>query len=167
MRTTHRLIPRNPASNWSAVNKKSAEHAIATGSVAAPGRKAIERTKANGRWNALDKIEKRQLPTDLEGFLRSRKRAKANFSAFPRSVRRGILEWIDGAKTMDTRKRRLRETADKAAKNERAKKCRKRRLTSPVPAKRTKLYYGSLWERVRKPRMSTIEVESYRSASRR
>lgn len=119
-RTMHRLSPRKANSNWSARNKRFAEAAIARGIMKPPGLQAISIAKQNGSWEALDKIEAGELPSDLETVLKSREDAKANFTRFPKSVRRGILEWIDGAKTEKTRKARLRETAEKAARNERA-----------------------------------------------
>ncbi len=119
-RTMHRLSPRKSGSNWSARNKRIAERAIEQGRMRPAGLKAISLAKDNGSWKALDKIEAGELPSDLEYMLNSRKDAKANFKRFPKSVRRGILEWIDGAKTEKTRTARLRRTADMAARNERA-----------------------------------------------
>jgi HipA-like protein len=46
--------------------------------------------------------------------------AAAHFTAFPQSVRRGILEWIKRARRPDTRARRITETARLAAQNRRA-----------------------------------------------
>lgn len=119
-RTMHRLSPRKASSNWSARNKRIAEAALARGMMKPPGLQAISIAKENGSWEALDTIEAGELPSDLEKMLNSRKEAKANFTQFPKSVRRGILEWIDGAKTGKTRIARLRETSEKAARNERA-----------------------------------------------
>lgn len=119
-RTMHRLSPRKPTSNWSARNKRIAESAIDLGLMRPAGLRAISLAKENGSWTALDRIEADELPPDLENMLNRRKDAKANFKQFPKSVRRGILEWIDGAKSKETRNDRLRETARKAARNERA-----------------------------------------------
>jgi hypothetical protein len=44
--------------------------------------------------------------------------------AFPRSVKRSILEWIASAKTAPTRARRVAETAQLAAENRRANQWR-------------------------------------------
>lgn len=46
--------------------------------------------------------------------------ARRNFDAFPPSARRGILEWINAAKTATTRDRRIAETAHLAQQNIRA-----------------------------------------------
>jgi uncharacterized protein YdeI (YjbR/CyaY-like superfamily) len=42
------------------------------------------------------------------------------FTAFPKSTKRGILEWIQNAKTDQTRTKRIQETASLAAENIRA-----------------------------------------------
>lgn len=119
-RTMHRLSPRSIGSNWSARNKRIAERAIDRAIMQPAGFQAISLAKDNGSWNALDKIEADELPSDLENMLNSRKNAKANFKRFPKSIRCGILEWIDSAKSQKTRYSRLRKTADMAARNERA-----------------------------------------------
>ncbi|MEL6124639.1 MAG: YdeI/OmpD-associated family protein, partial [Bacteroidota bacterium] len=48
-----------------------------------------------------------------------------HFNGFPRSTRRGILEWIHSAKRPDTRLRRIRETARLAQENIRANQYRR------------------------------------------
>ena len=50
--------------------------------------------------------------------------ARALFDAFPKSIKRGILEWIAQAKRSETREKRVRETAEKAERNERANQWR-------------------------------------------
>mgnify|MGYP006154658151 CR=1 FL=1 len=50
--------------------------------------------------------------------------ARANFDAFPRSARRGILEWITQAKKPETRAKRVEETARLAQENVRANQWR-------------------------------------------
>ena len=51
-------------------------------------------------------------------------RAAEFFAAFPRSAKRGILEWIANAKTAATRAKRIDETARLAAENKRANQWR-------------------------------------------
>lgn len=71
-------------------------------------------------------MEALEIPADLAKALRAAKPAAANFDAFPRSVKRGIIEWIAGAKKPETRARRIEETATLAARNERANQWRGR-----------------------------------------
>jgi uncharacterized protein YdeI (YjbR/CyaY-like superfamily) len=54
--------------------------------------------------------------------------ASDNFDAFPKSARRGILEWIVQAKTATTRAKRILETATLAARNERANQWRPKKV---------------------------------------
>ncbi|MBD2067637.1 YdeI/OmpD-associated family protein, partial [Leptolyngbya sp. FACHB-671] len=73
---------------------------------------------------ALDAIEALEIPPDLETALASYGEAKQNFEAFPRSVKRGILEWIASAKRPETRAKRVNETAQLASQNLRANQWR-------------------------------------------
>ena len=52
------------------------------------------------------------------------KTAKDYFEAFPRSVKRGIMEWILNAKRPETRAKRIEETVTLAEKNVRANQWR-------------------------------------------
>jgi uncharacterized protein YdeI (YjbR/CyaY-like superfamily) len=115
---------RNPKSNWSAVNKKKVEKLIDAGLMTESGLVMIELAKKIGTWSALDDVENLSLPEDLIKALRKEKSALQNFEAFPRSVKRGILEWIQNAKKAETREKRINETASLAAKNIRANQYR-------------------------------------------
>lgn len=123
-RTMHRLSPRRAGSNWSARNKCLAEAAIRSGRMSQPGQQAIDRAKKDGSWNALDDIEADVIPSDLLSELERHGAALSSFKAFPKSVRRGILEWIDSAKTRKTREARIANTAQKAARGEQANQFR-------------------------------------------
>lgn len=61
-------------------------------------------------WNALDSIESLEIPPDLDKALSTNKVAHEYFNAFPRSVKRAILEWIASAKKTETRAKRIDET---------------------------------------------------------
>lgn len=119
-RTMLLVTPRKPGSRWSAVNKERAERLLAEGLVQEAGRAAIERAQRDGAWTALDEVEALTLPDDLVARFASAPEARAFFDAFPRSAKRGILEWILAAKRPETRARRIDETVERAAKNERA-----------------------------------------------
>lgn len=117
---------RNPKSAWSAVNKRKIEKLTAEGRMAPAGQAAIDLAKANGTWTALDEVELLTIPPDLAEALAAHAPADAYFEAFPRSVKRGILEWISTAKQPETRTKRIAETATLAARNERANQYRKK-----------------------------------------
>ena len=116
------MSPRKPTSNWSAVNKAKVERLIADGLMADAGLAVIEAAKRSGAWAALDAVERLDVPDDLAAAFSPE--AQRNWDAFPRSVRRGILEWILNAKKPETRAKRVQNTADKAARNERANQWR-------------------------------------------
>lgn len=116
---------RNPKSNWSAVNKKKVEKLINAGLMTEVGLEMIELAKKTGTWTALDNVENLTIPEDLIKALKKEKSAFENFEAFPRSVKRGILEWIQNAKKAETREKRINETASLASKNIRANQYKK------------------------------------------
>lgn len=111
---------RNPKSNWSRVNKAKVEKLMVFGLMAEPGMKLIDFAKENGYWTALDDVENLINPPDLQEALDNNPKAKACFEAFPRSVKRSILEWLLNAKQEETRKKRILETVTLAERNERA-----------------------------------------------
>lgn len=116
--------PRNPKSNWSRVNKTRIARLEKEGRIAKPGYDMIRIAKEAGTWTALDDVENLVIPDDLETELKTCKDAFSNFEAFPRSAKRGILEWIFNAKREETRKKRIKETARLAEDNIRANQYR-------------------------------------------
>lgn len=111
---------RNPKSNWSKVNKNKVEKLSALGLIAPAGWKVIELAKQNGKWSALDEVEKLTIPEDLQMLFDKNKTAFDFWEKFPPSTKRGILEWILNAKQKETREKRIQQTVDLAAKNIRA-----------------------------------------------
>jgi uncharacterized protein YdeI (YjbR/CyaY-like superfamily) len=120
------FAPRKPGSGWSRINKERVERMIAAGLMTDVGLAKIEAAKQDGSWHALDAVEVLEIPTDLEEALASYASARKHFDAFPRSVKRGILEWIATAKRPETRARRIEETARLAEDNVRAHQWRKK-----------------------------------------
>lgn len=118
------ITPRKPASKWSRVNKQRIERLLAAGLMAPAGLAAVETAKANGTWSALDDVENLVEPDDLRVALDADPDARRHWDAFPRSAKRGILEWLLNAKTPQTRAKRVHETAELAARNERANQWR-------------------------------------------
>ena len=84
----------------------------------------IEAAKLDGSWTLLNAVEALEVPDDLEKALKGFPNASTNFAAFPRSVKRGILEWIVQAKRPETRAKRIEETARMANENVRANQWR-------------------------------------------
>lgn len=123
-RTKLYFAPRRPRSAWSASNKARIARLTAAGLMAQAGIAAVERAISNGTWEALDAVERLLVPADLEAALDAAPPAAECWAAFPRSTRRGILEWIALAKRPETRAARVEETALLAARNERANQWR-------------------------------------------
>jgi len=114
------FAPRKAASAWSRPNKERIARLEQAGRMLPAGLRAVAVAKANGAWNMLDDIENLVVPDDLAAALAERPGARELWDSFPRSARRGILEWIVQARTEPTRLRRISETADRAARGERA-----------------------------------------------
>jgi uncharacterized protein YdeI (YjbR/CyaY-like superfamily) len=111
---------RNPKSNWSRVNKLKVERLMEEGLMAEAGLKMIAIAKESGTWTALDDVESLISPPDLQAELDKNPLAAEYFALFPRSVKRGILEWLLNAKQPETRAKRIHEIVSKAEQNERA-----------------------------------------------
>ncbi|MDJ0788062.1 MAG: YdeI/OmpD-associated family protein [Myxococcota bacterium] len=119
-RTMLWFAPRKAGSGWSRLNKERVEALIASGRMAPPGLAKIEAARQDGSWSKLDAVEALAIPDDLVVAFGRHAGSETNFEAFPRSAKRGILEWIVQAKRPETRARRVEETARLAARNERA-----------------------------------------------
>ena len=123
------FAPRKPRTGWSRPNKERVERMLAAGLMAPAGLAKVEAAKADGSWNLLDAVEALEIPPDLAEALASYPSAAANFDAFPRSARRGILEWIVNARKPETRAQRVAETARLAEDNVRANQWRPKDAT--------------------------------------
>ncbi|MEQ9301952.1 MAG: YdeI/OmpD-associated family protein [Cyclobacteriaceae bacterium] len=116
---------RNPKSNWSRVNKEKVARMIKKRQMTKAGHEMIAIAKENGTWTALDDVENLIIPGDLQQALADNRPAEGYFEAFPKSVKRGILEWIFNAQRAETRKKRIDETATLAKGNIRANQYQK------------------------------------------
>jgi uncharacterized protein YdeI (YjbR/CyaY-like superfamily) len=119
-RTRLWFAPRKAGSGWSRPNKERVARAVAAGLMHPVGLAKVEAAKRDGSWERLDAVEDLVVPPDLQAALERYAGAATYFAAFPRSARRGILEWIVNARRAETRERRIEETARLAAKNQRA-----------------------------------------------
>lgn len=108
-RTSVLIAPRNPKSAWSAPNKAKIEAARAAGLMTPAGEALIAAAQANGMWSFLDDVERLERPADLDAALGER---VAGWDAWPRSVKRGTLEWIKTAKTDATRAKRIADVVE-------------------------------------------------------
>jgi uncharacterized protein YdeI (YjbR/CyaY-like superfamily) len=103
-----RFTPRQPRSKWSRINREKAELLIASGRMRPAGLTAVERAKADGRWEAAYESQKRiAVPDDLQRELDARPEAKAFFAQLSSQNRYAILYRLQDAKKPETRVRRL------------------------------------------------------------
>ncbi|MDX2065026.1 MAG: YdeI/OmpD-associated family protein [Fimbriimonadaceae bacterium] len=107
LRSKLMISPRRPGSGWSRVNKVRVAYLESAGRLAEPGRAMIEQARADGSWTALDEIEELVVPDELAAAFAIHPSAEAYWRAFPRSVKRGHLELLLGAKSAETRARRI------------------------------------------------------------
>lgn len=119
-RTLLWFSPRKPKSAWAGPNKRRVEALEAAGLMHPSGQAKVDEARRNGLWTKLDAVEALDVPADLAAALAEHPPAASEWEAFPRSVRRGILEWIVQAKKPETRAQRVAQTAEMAQRGERA-----------------------------------------------
>ena len=115
---------RRKGSGWSRSNKERIAKLIDGGVMHEAGIAKVQAAKSDGTWNTLDAVENLEVPPDLADAFAKHPRSEQNFEAFPRWVKRAVLEWISTAKRAPTRKRRIEETARLAMDNQRPKQWR-------------------------------------------
>lgn len=103
------FCPRKPKSVWSRVNKDHIKELTAAGLMHQSGLKAIEIAKQNGSWIALDDVENGVIPDDLQEAFTHNKAAFKNYENFSRSQRKSYLYWLNCAKRIETRQKRIAE----------------------------------------------------------
>jgi uncharacterized protein YdeI (YjbR/CyaY-like superfamily) len=78
----------------------------------------IEEAKNNGLWdNAYTSKRKDEIPPDLEAILKNDKQTWDNFHGFANSYRNNYIYWINSAKGIDTRKKRISVVVERACNN--------------------------------------------------
>jgi uncharacterized protein YdeI (YjbR/CyaY-like superfamily) len=111
---------RNPKSNWSRINKTRVEQLVRDGRMTPAGLRLVQAARQNGGWTALDQVEDLLIPGDLRAAFNKQKKAWAHWEKFPRSAKKGILDWINNAKRPETRQNRISQTVLKAKDNQKA-----------------------------------------------
>jgi uncharacterized protein YdeI (YjbR/CyaY-like superfamily) len=109
------FAPRRPSSAWAATNKARLKQLEAMGIMADAGIRAVELAKANGSWTVLDNAEAGIEPDDLKAALDADAAARANWDAFPRSVRKFGIAAVDAARRPETRAARVAKIVSDAA----------------------------------------------------
>lgn len=101
--------PRNPKSNWSALNKKYIIELEKAGLIQEPGYKMIELAKSTGTWTAMDDVENGVIPPELQKAFDANPRAFENYNNFSRGYRKSYLSWLNSAKRETTKEKRINE----------------------------------------------------------
>jgi uncharacterized protein YdeI (YjbR/CyaY-like superfamily) len=109
------LSPRRRASAWSKVNKDRVEKLTLAGLITPSGQALIDQAKLDGTWDKLNEVDALIVPDDLRAAFTDTLGAQENWERFPPSSKRGILEWINAAKKVETRQNRVQQTASLAA----------------------------------------------------
>lgn len=122
-RTMLYFARRKRGRGWSRPNKERVAHLEAAGQMLPAGQAVVDAARADGSWSSLDDVENLVVPDDLAAALADR--PVVLWEAFPRSAKRGILEWIHTAKRAETRVRRVAETAGAASRNVQANQWRR------------------------------------------
>jgi len=114
-----RFTPRKPDSIWSQVNREKAQALIAAGRMQPPGLAAVERAKANGRWDAAyESWGTATVPPDLQAALDANPDAAAFFATLRGQNRYSILHRIATAKRPQTRADRIAKFVEMLARGE-------------------------------------------------
>jgi uncharacterized protein YdeI (YjbR/CyaY-like superfamily) len=116
-----KYTPRKSNSVWSKINKERAERLIESGKMTKAGIAKIEAAKKHGLWNAAYSDKKKErVPSDLKEALSEDKNAWNNFQEFVISYRNMYIRWVIGAKTAETRKKRIIEVTRRSAQNKKS-----------------------------------------------
>jgi uncharacterized protein YdeI (YjbR/CyaY-like superfamily) len=113
-----RFSPRKARSVWSKRNREKAEMLISKGRMTGAGMTKIEVAKENGLWDsAYTSRSADEMPSDLEAALSQNGTAYKNFHNFANSYRNMYIGWLKGARTEETRRRRIAEIVKQAELN--------------------------------------------------
>lgn len=114
-----RFTPRRARSQWSKRNVGIVERLLAEGRMQPVGLAAVERAKADGRWEAAYPGQASiEVPADLLAALEAEPRAQANFALLSSQNRYAVLHRIHSAKRSDTRARRIAGFVEMLARGE-------------------------------------------------
>ncbi len=114
-----KFCPRRPKSIWSKVNIGHVERLIKEDRMRPAGLKAIEKAKADGRWDkAYDSPSKMTIPEDFLKELSKNKKAEAFFKGLNKTNLFSIGFRLQTAKKQETREKRMKEIIEKLAKGE-------------------------------------------------
>jgi uncharacterized protein YdeI (YjbR/CyaY-like superfamily) len=110
-RSSIRISPRNPRSNWSKVNKDKVARLLEQDLIQSAGLVAINTAQSNGCWTALDEVENLICPPDMLGFI-DQNDLVDKWEKQGRSYKRGFLEFLLNSKRPETRQKKFAKLKD-------------------------------------------------------
>jgi len=114
-----RFTPRGPRSRWSKVNRGKVGVLVADGRMRPAGQAAVDKAKADGRWDAAyDAPSQATVPDDLQAALDADPGAAAFFATLTGNNRYAVLYRIQDAKRPETRARRIEQFVAMLARGE-------------------------------------------------
>lgn len=111
-RTSIRISPRNPKSNWSRVNKEKIAKLEKAGRMKPAGKKLVALAKETGTWDALNDVENLIVPEDLLTAL-TKLTLLSVWESQSRTTKRGWLEQLFNAKRPGTRTKTITKITEK------------------------------------------------------
>lgn len=111
------FTPRNVKSVWSALNKRYIADLLSNDLIHQSGLKIIDIAKQNGSWTILDDVENGIIPLDLQSEFDKNIEAYNNYQNFAPSYRKSYLYWLNQAKRLATRQKRITEIIQLCAHN--------------------------------------------------
>lgn len=114
-----KFCPRRAKSTWSKVNIGHVERLINEGKMRPAGSVAVEKAKADGRWDkAYDSPSKMTIPDDFLIELRKNKKAEAFYKTLNKTNLFSIGYRLQTAKKHATREKRMKDIIEKLSKGE-------------------------------------------------
>ncbi len=114
-----KFCPRRPKSIWSKVNIAHVERLSKEGRMKAPGLAAVEKAKADGRWEqAYDSPSKMTIPEEFLKQLSKNKKAETFFKTLNKSNLFAIGFRLQTAKKPETKEKRAKQIIEMLAKGE-------------------------------------------------
>ena len=114
-----KFTPRRAGSGWSKINTGRAERLIEAGQMASTGLKAVEKAKADGRWQAAYESQgNAEPPVDFLKALGKDQKAKAFFETLNRANVYSIVYRLKTARKPETRERRVKMILEMLARGE-------------------------------------------------
>lgn len=113
------MTPRKPKGSWTRLNRRRFDEMEEAGLMTEAGRRTREVAEANGSWTLYDAVEDEVEPDELRAALDARPVARANWDAWPPSVRKPVLWALVSAAKPETVSARIAKVVEQAERNER------------------------------------------------